>query len=199
MFASPFRIKSLPMRPAFLYPIVFVFALLASQCSNEPTTAAQSEPANEVLEDTLPVAKAPPFDSSAYAFKDGAIELTWEILADVTFADEYNEEVQAYVPYPTFGDKVLAIAGKEVLINGYVIPLEETGDETILVLSGLPFSSCFFCGGAGPESVMDIKLKPGTDKRFVTDERLYFRGKLRLNADDLYYLNYILEDAVPVQ
>lgn len=174
--------------------------LLLGSCGSDPS-AEQSDSAPK-LADSLEqlVLEAPvAFDSSAYTFKDGAIELTWEMLADVTFADEYNEEVQAYVPYPTFGEKVQAIAGKEVLINGYVIPLEETGDETILVLSGLPFSSCFFCGGAGPESVMDIKLKPGADKRFVTDERLYFRGKLRLNADDLYYLNYILEDAVPVQ
>ena len=40
---------------------------------------------------------------------------------------------------------------------------------------------------------MDIKL---TDPlRLETDEVVQFKGKLRLNDSDLYYLNYILEDA----
>jgi hypothetical protein len=42
---------------------------------------------------------------------------------------------------------------------------------------------------------MDIKLRPGTNQKFTTDDRITFRGRLRLNDDDLYFLNYILEDA----
>ncbi|TXB62791.1 DUF3299 domain-containing protein [Phaeodactylibacter luteus] len=125
--------------------------------------------------------------------------INWKTLADVTFEEEYSEEVQAYVPYPDFGASVQALSGQEVIIEGYVIPLEETGDETILVLSAQPYKACFFCGGAGPETVMDIKLKPGEPKRYTTDDRVAFRGRLRLNDSDLYYLNYILEMAVPTK
>ena len=46
------------------------------------------------------------------------------------------------------GRLIQAINGKEVLIQGYIIPFEETGDESILILSANPFSTCFFCGGA---------------------------------------------------
>jgi outer membrane murein-binding lipoprotein Lpp len=134
-------------------------------------------------------------DTAHFEYEDGVLRLTWKMLTDVVFTDEYSEEVQAYVPYPTFGAQLQAIEGREVLIEGYIIPLEETGDETILVLSAQPYSSCFFCGGAGPESVMDIKLRPDEKRKFTTDDRMTFRGKLRLNDDDLYYLNYILEDA----
>ena len=134
-------------------------------------------------------------DTSDFKYEDGAIVIDWEMLSDVTFEDEYNEEVQAYVPYPTFGATLRAIEGREVQIEGYIIPLEETGDETILVLSAQPYSSCFFCGGAGPESVMDIKLKKGERRKFTTDDRMAFKGRLRLNDSDLYYLNYILEEA----
>jgi len=134
-------------------------------------------------------------DTSNLQYDEDAIVIDWEMLSDVTFEDEYNEEVQAYVPYPTFGATLQAIEGREVQIEGYIIPLEETGDETILVLSAQPYSSCFFCGGAGPESVMDIKLQEGERRRFTTDDRMTFKGRLRLNDSDLYYLNYILEEA----
>jgi hypothetical protein len=88
-----------------------------------------------------------------------------------------------------------ALEGQLVRMTGYVIPIEETGDDAVLVLSAFPYSSCFFCGGAGAETIMDIRLKKKTTKRFKKDETLTFRGKLRLNDSDLMFFNYILEDA----
>ncbi len=176
-----------------------IFAGCASENSNDTSS---DTPANDIS-DTLRTDSLPPqqaissiaLDTSHFQYEDGVLRLTWKMLSDVVFTDEYSEEVQAYVPYPTFGAQLQAIERREVLIEGYIIPLEETGDETILVLSAQPYSSCFFCGGAGPESVMDIKLRPDEKRKFTTDDRMTFRGQLRLNDDDLYYLNYILEDA----
>jgi hypothetical protein len=161
--------------------------------ATDTATAAQKNHNSSFAEDISEVV-----DTSDLVYEDGAILIDWKMLSDVTFEDEYNEEVQAYVPYPTFGAKLRAIEQRTVQIKGYIIPLEETGDETILVLSAQPYSSCFFCGGAGPESVMDIKLEKKDQRKFITDERLTFRGRLRLNDSDLYYLNYILEEAVLV-
>ena len=171
-----------------------------SACADEPT--ASSSPEEKAVQNTTADSSATPaklasmvVDTSNLQYDEDAIVIDWEMLSDVTFEDEYNEEVQAYVPYPTFGATLQAIEGREVQIEGYIIPLEETGDETILVLSAQPYSSCFFCGGAGPESVMDIKLQEGERRRFTTDDRMTFKGRLRLNDSDLYYLNYILEEA----
>ena len=121
--------------------------------------------------------------------------LNWNLLTRMKFNDKYNAEVGTYIPYPVFHPSVKRLSGQKVEVSGYVIPLEETGDENILVLSAYPYSSCFFCGAAGPESVMDIKLKVKAKRRFTIDERLTFRGTLNLNDSDLYYLNYILEEA----
>jgi len=186
--------------------LLFLLAFIIFSCSpdSESTTEQSSDTDStaaapvEMPEraDTAPETNPIDIDTSHFEYKNGALRLTWKMLSDVVFTDEYSEEVQAYVPYPTFGAQLQAIEGREVLVEGYVIPLEETGDETILVLSAQPYSSCFFCGGAGPESVMDIKLRPGEGQKFTTDDRMAFRGKLRLNDDDLYFLNYILEDAV---
>jgi hypothetical protein len=118
--------------------------------------------------------------------------VTWKMLADVTFKEEYNKEYDFNVLYPKFGEKVKALAGKQIIIEGYAIPVEELGAD-ILVLSGLPYSQCFFCGGAGPESVMDIKSKK--KMKFKVDKKLKLKGTLKLNEKDLSKLNYILENA----
>jgi len=135
------------------------------------------------------------FEPDRYNYKDGYIILTWEELARVTFEEDYHEEVEEYIFRPMFSDTLKALDGKKVMVEGFVIPIEETGDETFVVLSGLPYLQCFFCGGAGPETVIDILPKGKLKKRLTTDEKIIFKGKLRLNADDLDYLNYILDDA----
>ncbi len=186
---------------------IAIAAALLTGCASESNNSTLADDPVNVETDSLRTDSLPPqkavssiaVDTSHFEYEDGVLRLTWEMLSDVVFTDEYSDEVQAYVPYPTFGAQLQAIEGREVLIEGYIIPLEETGDETILVLSALPYSSCFFCGGAGPESVMDIKLRPDEKRKFTTDDRMTFLGKLRLNDDDLYYLNYILEDAAVYQ
>lgn len=130
--------------------------------------------------------------AAALPAKAQVIELSWNMLADVTFKDVYLEEYDIYYYYPTFGPQVLDMEGREVKISGYIIPVDY--DEDYYVLSAFPFASCFFCGGAGPESVIDLRLKPG-HRKFNTDERLTFRGVFQTNTTDIYSLNYILEDA----
>ena len=125
---------------------------------------------------------------------EAAEELTWRTLEDVEFQDVYVEELDAYYWKPTFGAGVTGLEGKDVYITGYMIPVDL--DEDFYVLSRYPFANCFFCGGAGPESVVDLRF-PGKSKRvYPTDERLTFKGTFRLNADDVYQMNYILDGAV---
>ena len=121
-------------------------------------------------------------------------ELTWQVLSDVEFTDIYLEELDAYYWMPEFGPQVIAAEGKEFHIAGYMIPVDV--DEDFYVLSRFPFANCFFCGGAGPESVIDLRFPTREKRTYQTDDRLTFRGTLRLNADDVYQMNYILEGAV---
>lgn len=119
-------------------------------------------------------------------------KITWDTLTDVTFIDKYSEEVDAYYYFPKFGPSVLALNNKEVIIKGYLLIIDP--DNDIYILSANPFAACFFCGGAGPESIIELKI--GKDHpRFKMDEVLTFRGKLKLNAVDIYQCNYILENA----
>ena len=119
-------------------------------------------------------------------------KVTWETLADVKFTDKYIEEEEAYYLYPHFGASVKALEGQEIYIEGHILPIDPK--ESIYILSKNPFACCFFCGQAGPESIVELKLKPG-HPRFKMDEVIIIKGQFRLNKDDVYQCNYILEEA----
>lgn len=51
---------------------------------------------------------------------------------------------------------------------------------------------CFFCGGAGPESVMEVT---SLDAVAYTAESITLKGKLKLNSDDVNKLMYALTEA----
>ena len=117
--------------------------------------------------------------------------IDWNTLADVTF-EEKTEEA-AGLPYnqASFGSIVSGYKDKEVAISGYMIPMDAMGIS--YALSRNPNAVCFFCGGAGPETVVQLKLSK--IKRYKIDERLTFKGKLQLNEQDINSLTYVLLEA----
>ncbi len=94
--------------------------------------------------------------------------------------------------YPSFGPSVKALDGKQIRIRGYMIPVDEYA--RLFVISAKPIAQCFFCGGAGPESLMELQFRK-KGQRFKTDEIRTVSGRLRLNATDVDHLIYILQDA----
>lgn len=120
------------------------------------------------------------------------IEISWQDLEDVEFSDMYIDEVDEYVLYPYFGASVRELEGKEIILSGYILALNP--DEGYYILSKGPFASCFFCGGGGPETVVELNLK--SDKNhFMMDEFVTMKGVMKLNSDDIYHCNYIFQYA----
>jgi len=119
-------------------------------------------------------------------------KITWETLEDVTFTDKYSEEVQANYYYPHFGESVKALEGEKVFIEGFMLVFDRKAG--IYILSRNSYSSCFFCGNGGPESIIELKLRP-SHPRFKMDQLVTIAGTLVLNQDDIYQCNYILKDA----
>ncbi|MEM7370618.1 MAG: DUF3299 domain-containing protein [Bacteroidota bacterium] len=116
------------------------------------------------------------------------IKLSWDDLYDVTFEENPGSEFQC----PTFGDDLQALDGYKVYLTGYVLPLNMA--ENKYVLSAFTFASCFFCGGAGPESVLQLELKTA-NRNYRTDEWKRFKGTFRLNDWDAEKMYYLLEEA----
>lgn len=128
----------------------------------------------------------------SFSIANPPVKITWENLRDVTFKKKWNKEEGMFILEPLFGTKVTSLKGKEVELTGYMIPVDV--DANYYVLSANPFASCFFCGQAGPESVVSVKFKK-VSKRFNTDDRVTINGIFTLNTDDINELNYIIEKA----
>jgi len=122
--------------------------------------------------------------------------IDWGTLSDVVFEVKYDENVGISYEEATFGPGVIPLEGQEVAITGYMIPLDGFG--VAYALSRNPNSSCFFCGGAGPETVIELKLKPNAMRRYRTDDRLLFRGTLQINRSNADNFTYVMLNAEPV-
>jgi len=119
--------------------------------------------------------------------------VTWEDLGDVKLKRKYFKEYDMHFLVPTFGNIPKSLEGKSVSIAGYVLPLDSAGE--VFALSRFPYASCFFCGGAGPETVVELQLASDTRRRYKMDEWVTFTGTLKLNNTDPAHFNYILQDA----
>ncbi|MBX2840764.1 MAG: hypothetical protein KTR26_03275 [Flammeovirgaceae bacterium] len=119
----------------------------------------------------------------------------WDKLADVKFETKTDPDQGYQIDYPVFGDKVKALNGKEIILKGFIIPLDEMISDDKIVLSSLPFNSCFFCGGAGPETVIEVYT---TEKIDFTNELIFVKGVFSLNESDPNQLMYLLKNSKQV-
>ncbi len=115
----------------------------------------------------------------------------WKTLAKITFKKQYDEMLGFKVDVPVFSEDVKKLAGKEVKVKGYVIPVEGYKSHKEFVFSAYPYNMCFFCGGAGPETVMEVYAKEAIK---YSPDAIVIKGKLELNDSDVNRLIYTLRD-----
>ncbi|MEX0315233.1 MAG: hypothetical protein AB3N18_13740 [Allomuricauda sp.] len=119
------------------------------------------------------------------------IKLTWEDFGDVKFEPKYNATYDVNFLMPTFGDLIKSYSGLEVQIKGYFLDISGSGE--VFLVSANPMASCFFCGAAGPETIIEVDFKEKPP--FRTDQIVEVTGVLELNADNVDRCNYILKGA----
>lgn len=187
------------------YPYSFFLLLLVfSACASEPTNGASatdtdtkapataSAATKATREDTLVGKFSPTTPLPAVAAAAPAAVINWKTLEDVKFQEKYFEKINSYLLFPTFGESLTALNGKKVKISGYVIPVEQK--QNLFVLSAFMNSSCFFCGQAGPQSVLELDLQRKHPELRMDDWKT-FEGVLRLNDSDIDRMTYVLEKA----
>ncbi|UII81300.1 hypothetical protein [Flagellimonas sp. CMM7] len=125
------------------------------------------------------------------SFGTAQIQLTWDHFDDVSFKPEYNAVYDMNFLMPTFGDQIQAFKGEQVKIRGYFLDISGSGD--VFLVSKNPMASCFFCGAAGPETIIEVRFK--TKPPFKTDQIVQVTGVLELNRDNVDHCNYILKEA----
>jgi len=117
----------------------------------------------------------------------------WQQLSKITYKKEYSEIMGFKVDVPVFAEALQQLDGTEITIKGYIIPIEGYKSHTEFVFSAFPYSMCFFCGGAGPETVMEVFAIEGVK---YTDDPVTLKGTLSLNDSDINRLIYSLTEAV---
>lgn len=123
---------------------------------------------------------------AVFAQSDG-----WSLFAKTKFEAKYNDKAAEYFLYPVFAPELKDLVGKEVTLEGYYLPMDVEG---YIILSKFPYSQCFFCGGAGPESIAEVIFK-AKEGKFEMDQFIRVKGKLKLNEGDIDHGNFILQEA----
>lgn len=114
--------------------------------------------------------------------------ITWLILNDLEYK-ESPHEIYGTVFLPEFSKKIKKLANKQVIIKGYLVPV----DKTTWALSKNTYAACFFCGKAGPETVMGLTFKTDPGK-LKMDANAVLTGKFKLNGTDVDDWMYSLID-----
>lgn len=119
--------------------------------------------------------------------------LTWKLLGDIKFVKKEHPDY-GEVMFPIVNAKLKGLQKKKVTISGFIVPI----DNTNYAISKNVFASCFFCGQAGPETIMGIKFKDFKG-RLKTDQYVTITGVLRVNEDNVDEWIYNLDQAVIVK
>lgn len=116
----------------------------------------------------------------------------WKTLGKISYRKEYDELLGFKVDIPVFSPEVKDLSGTEITVKGYIIPVEGYKDHKEFIFSAFPYNMCFFCGGAGPETVMEVEALEGVS---FTAEQIVLTGTLQLNDSDINKLMYRLVEA----
>lgn len=116
--------------------------------------------------------------------------LKWEILSDVEWEwkDEFYEA--------KFNEKQQELDGKEIIIEGFMFPLEYSKKHKNFLVSASPMSDCFFCGPGEAESMVYVKTDEAVD---YTYSQMKVEGTFKLVSDASMGIIYELENARVVE
>jgi|GEM_PF-1003093 len=123
----------------------------------------------------------------------------WDIFLELEFDLGLDQSLEEVIMQPLFTKAIRAYDQQTIEIEGFIIPHDIVAqtmgpgdDGTMFMLSAFPTASCFFCKGAGPESVMEVYPKSPIP---YSQGKVKIRGRLELNEFDFLKMAYLLRDA----
>jgi hypothetical protein len=115
--------------------------------------------------------------------------VSWRLLGQVELVKAKDRFM------PQFAKGVTDLNNKEVLLQGFMMPLQPGDKQTHFVLSAMP-QSCMFCVPGGPEQLVEVRTKSAVKYTF---EAVVLKGRLAVLKDDPTGVFYRLSDAVPAK
>jgi len=132
---------------------------------------------------------APPDQATSGPLPERKDLVSWKLLAQVELVrlkDRYA---------PQFSSGVAALDGKEVKLQGFMMPLQMGDRQSHFVLSAMPVT-CAFCMPGGPEQLVEVKAKQAKRPVAYGFEAMVLSGKLEVLKNDPNGIFYRLTDAV---
>lgn len=186
------------MRKIYLVFILIFAIFIGLELNFKPSKNIENipfaKPASEHSEKEVQQASFLGFDSLASATLEqnsNAESITWGLLGRIKYQNRSHKDYPDGVMYPQVNAELKAKKGKKITISGFIIPI----DNENYALSKNVFAQCFFCGQAGPETIMGIKFKD-LKKRLKTDQYVTLEGTFRYNETDVEDWIYHIENAV---
>jgi len=140
----------------------------------------------------------PEFKSSAktvvVAGQPATDTLSWKLLGQIKYVKKPSPDYPEGVMFPVVNNTLKAKNKKPIVMSGFIIPI----DNKNYALSKNVFASCFFCGQAGPETIMGIKFK-NPNMKLKTDQYVTLQGTFRYNDSDVDDWIYHIENAVIIK
>ena len=115
---------------------------------------------------------------------DGAV--SWDLLGGVDSREGNHGLLE-----PIFNDELRQLDGREVKIQGFMMPLDNSEKQRHFLVTRTP-PSCFYCLPGGPESVIEVKAQRPLAFSF---DPVVLAGTMRLVENGDMGLFYRLEDA----
>lgn len=119
--------------------------------------------------------------------------VTWKQLARIDFVKK-KDKAFGEVMFPVINASLKTKQGKKIVAKGFIVPI----DNKTYALSKNVFAQCFFCGNAGPETIMGLKFKGKTPK-LKTDQYVTIEGNFRYNDSNVEDWIYHIDNAVIVK
>ena len=118
---------------------------------------------------------------------DGVV--SWKTLGEVEPVKRDGKMV------PQFGAKILGLDGKQVRVQGFILPMDLGAAQKHFLISAVP-PHCPFCLPAGPDAVVEVYARKPIGYSF---EPVLVSGKLAVLKSDATGFLYRLTEAEPIQ
>lgn len=156
-----------------------------------PPTADAYVELEGILHLETPVSGAPQARLTAVKFLPASapITLAWDTL-DFFMNDVYFPELECLVWQPEFEPHQLALDGQRVSLTGHAVYIDPSSGFWILAENTPSFGCCGMMLG-DPDSFADVRY-PEQNWIPTNELEVTVTGRLLLNSEDVYAMNYIL-------
>lgn len=125
---------------------------------------------------------------------DAQEENIWRKLSVVKYDKRIADADQHIAREPRYMPLMRSLDGTEIIVKGYIIPLSGKVAQTEFMFSAFPYEMCFFCGKAGPETVMEAFAKDGEPIKY-SEKSMTLKGTFKFRSSDVNDIMFALEDA----